>query len=66
MSLFERCRWLQHTPFATAITESDWLFPLIEGRHILAFPLSVGMIVIVDLRLLGLNHRHRSRRSDSS
>ena len=54
MSLFEWCQWLQHTRFATAISESDWLFPLIEGSHILALPLSVGMIVIVDLRLLGL------------
>ena len=54
MSLFEWCQWLQHTRFATAIAESDWLFPLIEGSHILALPLSVGMIVMVDLRLLGL------------
>jgi hypothetical protein len=54
MSLFEWCQWLQHTRFATAITESDYLFPLIEGSHILALPLSVGMIVILDLRLLGI------------
>ena len=54
MSLFEWCQWLQHTRFATAIAESDWLFPLIEGSHILALPLSVGMILILDLRLLGL------------
>src|SRR5271163_322561 len=54
MSLFEWCQWLQHTRFATAISESDWLFPLIEGSHILALPLSVGMIVILDLRLLGI------------
>jgi hypothetical protein len=54
MSLFEWCQWLQHTRFATAISESAWLFPLIEGSHILALPLSVGMIVILDLRLLGI------------
>ena len=54
MSLFEWCQWLQHTRFATAISESDYLFPLIEGSHILALPLSVGMIVILDLRLLGI------------
>ena len=53
MPISEWCQWLQHTRFATAITESDWLFPLIEGSHILALPLSVGMIVIADLRLLG-------------
>jgi hypothetical protein len=54
MSLAAWCQWLEHTPFATAISESIWLFPLIEGSHILALPLSVGMIVIFDLHLLGL------------
>ena len=54
MSLFSWCQWLQHTPLATTISESSWLFPIIEGSHILALPLSVGMIVIFDLRLLGV------------
>ena len=53
-SLFDWCQWLQHTPLATTINESIWLFPLIEGSHILALPISVGMIVMFDLRLLGL------------
>lgn len=53
-SLFDWCQWLQHTPLATTINESVWLFPLIEGSHILALPISVGMIVMFDLRLLGL------------
>jgi hypothetical protein len=54
MSLLGWCQWLEHTRLATAISESIWLFPLIEGTHILALPLSVGMIVMFDLRLLGL------------
>ena len=54
MTLAAWCQWLEQTPFATAISESIWLFPLIEGSHILALPLSVGMIVIFDLHLLGL------------
>jgi hypothetical protein len=54
MSLFDWCQWLQQTPLATTINESIWLFPLIEGTHILALPISVGMIVMFDLRLLGL------------
>jgi hypothetical protein len=53
-SLFAWCQWLQHTPLATTINESVWLFPLIEGSHILTLPISVGMIVLFDLRLLGL------------
>jgi hypothetical protein len=53
-SLFDWCQWLQHTPLSTTINESVWLFPLIEGTHILTLPISVGMIVLFDLRLLGL------------
>jgi hypothetical protein len=54
MSLLGWCQWLEQTPLATAISESVWLFPIIEGGHILALPLSVGMILMFDLRLLGL------------
>jgi hypothetical protein len=54
MSMLGWCQWLEQTPFATAISESVWLFPIIEGSHILALPLSVGMILMFDLRLLGL------------
>ena len=57
MSLLGWCRWLEQTPVATAISESIWLFPLIEGSHILALPLSVGMILMFDLRLLGMAFR---------
>jgi hypothetical protein len=60
MSLLAWCQWLEHTPLATAVSESNWLFPLIEGSHILALPLSVGMIVMFDLRLLGLAFRSGS------
>jgi hypothetical protein len=57
MTLLEWCQWLQHTRLATTISESIWLFPLIEGSHILALPLSVGMIILFDLRLLGIAFR---------
>lgn len=61
MPLHDWCQWLQHTQFSTTIAESEWLFPLIEGSHILALPLSVGMIVIADLRLLGLAFDNEAR-----
>jgi heme/copper-type cytochrome/quinol oxidase subunit 4 len=54
MSVLGWCQWLERTRLATAISESVWLFPIIEGSHILALPLSVGMILMFDLRLLGL------------
>ena len=55
MSLLGWCQWLEQTSLATAISESVWLFPIIEGSHILALPLSVGMILMFDLRLLGVS-----------
>ena len=58
MSLLAWCRWLEQTPLATAVSESIWLFPFIEGSHILALPLSVGMILMFDLRLLGVAFRN--------
>ena len=54
MSLAEWFQWLEQTPASVAIAESIWLFPILEGSHILALPLSVGLIVLFDLRLLGL------------
>src|SRR5215831_8507761 len=54
MHVVELCHWLQNTPFATGLRQSDLLFPLIEGSHILASSVSVGLIITLDLRLLRL------------
>ena len=54
MPVLSWCHWLQNTPFATGIRQSDLLFPLIEGSHIMALSLSVGLILLFDLRLLRL------------
>ena len=50
--MVEWCHWLQNTPWATAIRQSDFIFPFIEGSHILALSLSVGLVLMLDLRLL--------------
>src|SRR2546423_3005500 len=60
MSLLAWCQWRQHTRFATALAESNWLFPLVEGSYILALPLAVGLIFMFDLRLLGWGFRDHS------
>ena len=54
MPILSWCHWLQNTPFATGIRQSDLMFPLIEGSHIMALALSVGLILAFDLRLLRL------------
>jgi hypothetical protein len=57
MSLIDVFHWLQETSWATAFRESTLMFPLVEGTHIMALSLSVGIIMILDLRLLGLAFR---------
>ncbi|MEW6598932.1 MAG: DUF6644 family protein [Pseudomonadota bacterium] len=41
------------TPWATAIRESEVLFPVLETIHVLTLGLIAGTISVVDLRLLG-------------
>jgi hypothetical protein len=45
--------WLEHTPLAASIAESDWAFSAIETVHVIALALVVGTVCVVDLRLLG-------------
>jgi hypothetical protein len=58
MTLLEFCRWLEDTPMATAIAESDWLFPGLEAIHVVALTTVVGSIAMVDLRLLSVLFRN--------
>jgi hypothetical protein len=53
-------RWLEATPIAQAIAESETLFPWIECIHVLAITLVVGSIAIVDLRLIGFASRNHA------
>src|SRR5438874_4874835 len=57
MPMAEWCHWLQATSFSTGMRQSDLLFPLIEGSHILALSISVGLIIMLDLRLLRIAFR---------
>ncbi len=57
MALTESLAWLEAQPFATAIAESEWLFPTIEVVHVVALTLVVGSIAMLDLRLLGVSRK---------
>jgi hypothetical protein len=50
-------QWLNDTPLSVYLRESDWPFPIIETIHILGLGFSVGTIMWLDLRLLGLAMR---------
>lgn len=58
MSLLQAATWLEATPFAVSISESEWIFPTIETIHVLALTLVVGSIAMLDLRLLGVSTRN--------
>jgi hypothetical protein len=51
------CRWLYDSKVGTGIRESVWVFPIVEGTHLLGIALSVGLLCWFDLRLLGLTMR---------
>ena len=53
-SIVELAEVLQATSIGTGIAESTVLFPLIEAVHLLGLAVSVGLLLIVDLRLLGV------------
>jgi len=39
---------------------TEWLFPIVETLHVVAFTIVVGSIAMVDLRLLGIASRNSS------
>ena len=49
--------WCEATRIGVAIRDSLWLFPIIEAFHLVAFALIGGMVLVVDLRLLGVGDR---------
>jgi hypothetical protein len=62
-SLYDFVQWLNDTRFSMALREGDWSFGVIETFHILGLGFSVGTILWVDLRLIGLAMR-RERVTD--
>jgi hypothetical protein len=57
MSLPEFCQWLENTDVAVALKESAYVFPIVEGTHLLGMSVSVGLILLLDLRLLRIAFR---------
>jgi uncharacterized protein DUF6644 len=48
------CEWIAGTQIGRGILESVWVFPIIEGFHLIGIALSVGVLCWLDLRLIGL------------
>lgn len=47
---------------ANPLNANEWAFPLTECFHITSFALSIGTIMLVDLRMLGLGMGHQTTR----
>jgi multidrug transporter EmrE-like cation transporter len=50
--------WLESTRVALLIQESAYGFPLVVAVHIVGLTLSVGTLLWVDLRMIGVTLRH--------
>jgi hypothetical protein len=55
MSVAAFCQWLNQTPISVYLRESDWPFAIIETIHILGLAFSVGVVIWIDLRLMGVS-----------
>ena len=54
MSIVDICQMLQDMGPATSLRESQFMFPVIEGSHLLGLALMMAPVLMFDLRLLGV------------
>ncbi len=52
--------WCDRTAVAVAIRDATWIFPGIMVVHLIGLALLGGLIILVDLRLLGLGARSQT------
>jgi hypothetical protein len=53
MSILSFAQWVQGTAFFTALRGSAYVYPIVLSTHMIAIALFGGMILLVDVRLLG-------------
>lgn len=54
-TLFHLCEQIEATSLGVYVRESLWGFPLLVATHIVTLVFSVGLVVWLDLRLLGVS-----------
>jgi hypothetical protein len=57
MSIESICQAIQDSSIGTDLRGSTYVWPAIEAVHVLSLALSVGTIILVDLRLVGATMR---------
>jgi hypothetical protein len=53
MSILSVAQWVQSTAFFTSLRGSAYAYPIVLSTHMIAIALFGGMILLVDVRLLG-------------
>jgi hypothetical protein len=54
------CQWIQSTAFFTEMRGSAFVYPAIMSLHLVAIAIFGGMVLMTNMRLLGLAMRRRS------
>ena len=54
MDLLFIFKWIEASMVGVNISQSSWLFPVIEAVHLCAFAMLGGCVLLLDLSLLGL------------
>jgi hypothetical protein len=53
-TILEYCQRLQDISWATALRESQYMFPIVEGLHLLGLAFIMGPVLMLDFRLAGI------------
>jgi len=51
--LLDFAQWMDAQPWSSSLHESFYLFNWLETTHVMTLMLSLGMLVVIDLRMLG-------------
>jgi len=54
LSLYSICDSIENTGFLTDVRETPWVYPIILSTHLICIAVFGGMILMTDLRLLGV------------
>ena len=48
------CQWIEATALSQELAGSVWTYPVIESLHTIGVALFLGLLLVWDLRLLGV------------
>lgn len=60
MSMLEFFKWCDATWIAQVIRNSTYIFPVVEVFHLFGLTLLLGIVTVVDLRILGVGMRKQT------